>query len=537
MKTASKPLPTSAKSLQKIVLDLQQKLAEKNTDIKTKDNEITSLKDQYQTLLEQFRLSQQKQFGKSSETSDAQLGLFNEAENIADEEKIETEKLEREEKASTSDTRNKPKRCPLPRDLPRETIIHDISDADKICNDCGHALHKMGEEKSEQLEFVPAHVKVIENIRLKYSCRCCEQQNIKTQIKIAPAPNSPIPKSMATPSLLSHVITNKYQYALPLYRQESLFKQYGIDLNRKTLSSWMLKIIPLLNPVVEQFHRNQLEQNVIHADETPLKVIHVDKSKCYMWVYCTGTDSPNNNGESKKDQSLNIVIYDYKNSRSSQCVNDYLQTYNGYLQVDGYAGYENTQTTLVGCWAHARRKFMDVKKAQVKGKTGKADWAINHIQKLYRIEKEIKDKSMKEKHKTRQEKSKPLLKEFKNWLDKSVQHVPPTSSIGKAVAYCIRQWPKLKVYIESGELNIDNNRAERAIKPFVIGRKNWMFANTENGATASAVLYSLIETAKANGLIPFDYLKLLFERLPGYSGDMEDLMPWSYAVTEKLSKG
>ncbi len=532
MKTASESLPSSAKSLQQMVLDLRKKLTEQNTDLKTKDNVITSLKDQYKNLLEQFRLSQQKQFGKSSETSDAQLGLFNEAENIADEEKIESENLESKEKIH-----NKPKRRPLPKDLPRETVIHDISDADKICNDCGHALHKMGEEKSEQLEFVPAQVKVIENIRLKYSCRSCEQQGIKTQIKIAPVPNSAIPKSMATPSLLSHVITNKYQYALPLYRQESLFKQYGIDLNRKTLSSWMLKIIPLLSPVYERLHRIQLEQSVIHADETPLKVIHVDKSKCYMWVYCTGTDSPINKSESRKDQPPNIVVYDYKNSRSSQCVNDYLQAYNGYLQVDGYGGYENTQTTLVGCWAHARRKFMDVKKSQVKGKTGKADWAINYIQKLYRIEKEIKDKSPEEMYKTRQEQSKPLLEEFKNWLDKSVQHVPPTSSIGKAVAYCIRQWPKLNKYIESGELNIDNNRAERAIKPFVIGRKNWMFANTENGAAASAVLYSLIETAKANGLIPFDYLKLLFERLPGYSGDIVDLMPWNVVLTEKAPKG
>lgn len=532
MKTASEPLPSSPKLLQKTVMNLQLKIAEKDTALENKDAEIITLKDQYKTLLEQFRLSQQKQFGKSSEVSDAQLGLFNEAETITEEEKIASEKTETE---NISYTRNKPKRSLLPKDLPRETVIHDISDADKICGDCGHTLHKMGEEKSEQLEFIPAQVKVIENIRLKYSCRCCEQQGIKTQIKIAARPDSPIPKSIATASLLSHIITNKYQYALPLYRQESLFKQYGIDLNRKTLSSWMLKIVPLLNIVYEQFRRTQLEQNVIHADETPLKVINVDKNKCYMWVYCTGTDSPTENSASKKYKPPNIVIYDYQNSRSSHCVNQYLQDFNGYLQVDGYAGYEKTDTTLVGCWAHARRKFMDVKKAQVKGKTGKADWAINHIQKLYRIEKETKDKSIDEKHKIRQQQSKPLLAEFKAWLDKSTHHVPPTSGIGKAVAYCIRQWAKLERYIESGELNIDNNRAERAIKPFVIGRKNWLFSNTENGATASAVLYSLIETAKANGLIPFDYLKLLFETLPGYSGDIADLMPWNVALTNNTS--
>ena len=519
MKTALETLPSDTKKLQDIVLDLQLKLSSKEADLENKDSEITHLKQQYQYILEQFRLAQKKQFGKSSEVSLDQLGLFNEPEEIEEESNQEQENI--------GYTRKKPKRKPLPKDLPRETIIHDLAEADKVCGDCGNELHKMGEEKSEQLEFIPAQVKVIEHIRPKYSCRCCEQKGVAVDIKIAPVPLSPLPKSFATPSLLSQIITSKYQYALPLYRQESLFKQYGIELSRKTMSSWMLVITPLLMLIYNKMQAIQLQQRVINADETPLKVIHEDKNKCYMWVYCTGTDSPDTCNVEDKNKPPNIVLYDYQNSRSGHCAKDYLRGFNGYLQADGYVGYEQTDATLAGCWAHARRKFIEAQTVQVKGKTGKADWAINHIQKLYRIEKEIKDKTAEEKQRIRKEQSEPLLEQFKTWLDKSAQHMLPKSAIGKAISYSIRQWPRLTRFIESGYLSIDNNRAERAIKPFVIGRKNWMFSNTAKGAEASAVLYSHIETAKANGLIPFDYLKYLFEQLPGKPEDIDYLLPWN----------
>jgi len=522
MQTASDTLPEDIEKLKTMLLSERDLSAQK-------DLEITNLKQQYQSILEQFRLAQQKQFGKSSEVSIAQLLLFNEAEQIAED---ESNSVPAEEEIVGA-TRRKPKRKPLPKNLPRETIIHDLTEADKICTDCGHELHKMGEEKSEQLEFIPAQVKVIEHIRPKYSCRCCEQQGLNVAIKVAPVPTSPIPKSFATPSLLSQIISNKYQYALPLYRQESLFKQYGIELSRKTMSSWMLTITPLLMFIYDRIRIIQLQQSVIHADETPLKVINEDKNKCYMWVYCTGSDSPDANNIEDKNKPPNTVLYDYQNSRSGRCAEDYLQNFNGYLQVDGYVGYEQTDATLAGCWAHARRKFIEAQTVQVKDKIGKADWAINHIQKLYRIEKEIKDKTAEEKQRIRKEQSEPLLEQFKTWLDKSAQHMLPKSAIGKAIGYSLRQWPKLIRYIESGYLNIDNNRAERAIKPFVIGRKNWMFSNTVKGAEASAVLYSMIETAKVNGLIPFDYLKYLFEQLPGKPEDIDYLLPWNTVLENK----
>jgi hypothetical protein len=268
---------------------------------------------------------------------------------------------------------------------------------------------------------------------------------------------------------------------------------------------------------------------VVRADETPIKVIHEDKHLCYMWVYCTGTDSPNDN----LDSLANIVLYDYQASRSGHCPTRYLDGFVGYLQVDGYAGYEQTEAILAGCMAHARRKFIEAQRIQVKGKVGKADWAINHIRKLYRIESDIKDLSAAEKQKERQQKARPLLDQFKAWLDKSVNQVPPKSAVGKATAYSLGQWEKLERYLENGHLQIDNNRAERAIKPFVIGRKNWLFANTANGANASAVLYSLIETAKANGLTPFDYLKLLLEELPKNPADIDQLLPWNIEMPQQ----
>ena len=303
-----------------------------------------------------------------------------------------------------------------------------------------------------------------------------------------------------------------------------MFKQVGIELSRKTMADWMMKSSDLLQPLYDRLHELILTQPVIQADETTLKVIKEDKSTCYMWLYCSGTDSlaPDN-------PIPNIVLYDYQRSRSGQCAVDFLEGYGNYLQVDGYVGYEQTQATLVGCWAHARRKFIEAKQSQPKGKSGKADMALNQIQKLYGIEKQINDKSPEDKRRLRQDKALPILNKLNTWLDKSANQVPPKSALGKAITYTLNQWQKLNCYTNDGNLNIDNNRAERAIKPFVIGRKNWLFANTANGARASAILYSIIETAKANDLIPFDYLMFLLEQvsLPDY--DIEQCLPWVFA--------
>jgi len=457
--------------------------------------------------------------------------LFNEAEQEASDE-IELD-AGTETKEIASNTPKKPIRKPLPKDLPRDKIVVDIPDSQKVCPCCQGALHKIGEDTREQLEFIPAYIKVIETVRPKYACRSCEKNHIKTPIIIAPPPPSPIPKGIATPSLLAQIIAHKYQYGLPLYRQESFFGDYGINLSRKTMSDWTVCCAELVQPVLARLKTHQLMQNVIHADETPVKVIKSDKKQCYMWVYCSGADSPDYEKATKnKSPNKKVVIYDFKASRSAECPKNYLGDYQGYLQVDGYAAYSSTQAVLVGCMAHVRRKFVEAKKAQVKGKTGKADWAVNHIQKLYRIEAKIKSQTPEEKRQVRQKEAVPLLNQFKEWLDRSLLTVTPKTALGIALNYCAKQWEKLIRYTSDGHLSIDNNRAERAIKPFVIGRKNWLFSHTERGAKASAALYGLIETAKANGLEPLKYLRVLFEELPKRTSDscVEDLMPWNINV-------
>jgi transposase len=487
-----------------------------------------------QHLREQFMLARHRQFARSSEKSPDQTEfIFNEAESLAD---INTDKSENTtEEEVKEDAENKPAenelttppkpgRKPLPLHLPRETRLIDIPDAQKICPCCQGALHRMGEEISEQLEYIPAVIKIIETVRPKYACRHCEKTAVKTPVIIAPAPASPIPKSIATPSLLAQIMCNKYQFALPLYRQEALFQQYAIDLNRRSMANWMIQCADWFEHIVDALKIQLLQQKVLHIDETPVKVIQEEGQKNYMWVYCSGGDSPDDH------RGLNnIVLYDYQPSREAIHPKQYLNNYAGFVQVDGYAAYEQTRGILVGCMAHARRKFVDAQKIQPKGKVGKADWAINHLQKLYIIEKHIKHKTITERYAVRQAQALPLLQQFKTWLDKSQAEVPPKSAVGKAIFYCLNQWPKLIAYTQDGILQIDNNRAERAVKPFVIGRKNWLFSATTAGARASATIYSVVETAKANGLEPLRYIQLLLETLPSRAQDdsLEDLMPWA----------
>jgi len=473
------------------------------------------LKNQF--LEEQFRLAQQKQFGKSSEGLAGQGELFNETEEIA---ALEANDALEDDTQDISYRRSKPKRKPLPPELPRETIVHDLADEEKVCACCQGELHKIGEDKAEKLDFIPAKVKVIEHVRPKYACRQCEKSGTSNHIKQAPVPASPIPKGIATSSLLSQLITSKYQYALPLHRQESMFKQHGIELSRQTMSDWILKSAKLFEPLLKRLRESMLEQPVMHADETPVKVVDSDKAKSYMWLYCTGTDSPQVNRDIR-----NIVLYDYQASRAAACPVNYLDGYRGYLQVDGYQAYDKTEATTVGCWAHARRKFIEAKQAQGKSKSGKADMALSFIQKLYGIESKLKGKSIDEVYESRQTQAKPIVDKLHAWLLK--QNVLPKTKLGEAITYLSNQWPKLIRYLENGQLSIDNNRAERAIKPFVIGRKNWMFSQTANGANASAALYSIIETAKANGLTPFAYVMKCLDELCQPEPDIDSLLPWN----------
>ncbi len=359
---------------------------------------VLQFENKYNRLLEQFRLAQHQRFGKSSESDFTQFDLFNETE----EEII----IENDDTQTITYLRQKPKRQRLPADLPRTVIIHDIKD--KICECCGHEMHAMGKDISEKLEFVPAKVEVIQHVRPKYACRHCEQNNTSVDIKQAPMPASPPPKRIATASLLAQIITAKFQYGLPLYRQETLFQQWGSTIGRRTMADWLIKCSELFLPLYNELHRIFLEQPTLHCDETTVNVLDVEKSKCYMWVYCSGYDSPDSGVLPE------IVLYDYQSSRHGYHPVNFLKGYNRYLHTDGYQGYEQTDAILVGCWAHARRRFIDAQRVQVKGKTGSADWVLSKIQKLYRIESLLKDASPEVKYAARQTEARDLLKELRD---------------------------------------------------------------------------------------------------------------------------
>lgn len=365
------------------------------------------------------------------------------------------------------------------------------------------------------------------NVRKKYVCPACENW-----IETAPLPPQPIPKSNASPGLLSHVVTAKYQNALPLYRQETILSRSGIDLPCNTLARWMVKSGELIQPLLNLLEDTMLAYPILHCDETSVQVLkEPDKaptSKSYMWVRVSGPPTQP------------VRLFHYADSRRGEVASTLLAGYEGYLQTDDYAGYnsagENRGIIQLGCWAHARRKFIEAQKASAgkNKKAGKADMAVSLIGKLYAIEKKIKNESVEASHQIRQQESVPQLQKIRTWLDKAILGALPKSLLGKAIAYLDKNWSKLTIYVKDGRLNIDNNPAENAMRPFVIGRKNWLFSATVPDAKSSANLYSLIETAKANQLDPYKYLRHIFTELPKSEtvNQIEALLPWNVELQD-----
>ncbi len=412
-------------------------------------------------------------------------------------------------------SRKKSGRKPLPDSLPREEVIHDIPEDEKVCA-CGCQLTRIGEETSEQLYIERPKFKVIVNIRPKYACKQCEGTSDESSptIKIAPTPPQIIAKSFATAALLAYIIIAKFIDALPLYRQEKQFSRLGIDLPRATMANWMIRVADRCQPLMPLLRQEIRSGPLINADETTLQVINEpgrkNTTKSYAWIF---------RGGSEKNPA---VMFEYHPTRAGKAARDFLKDYKGYVQSDGFSGYnalaEIDGITLCGCWAHARRKFVDVVKAdkasKKAGKMRAADIALSYIKKLYAIEKEAKDMTVEERFQLRQEKAKPVLANFGLWLRETHPKTPPKGELGKAIYYSLQQWQKLNVYLEDGRLRPDNNLAENAIRPFVIGRKNWLFSGSPKGAHASATLYSLVETAKLNKLEPYAYMRYLLEKIP-----------------------
>jgi transposase len=507
--------------------DLNDKVLSLELKNEALESEVKTLQLKIRWYEEQARLAARKRFGASSEKTDQiQMDLFNEAEQLKIDGLVEpdVEIITYERKR-----RNKERKLDVS-DLPVETIEYTIDDAH--CPVCASSMHVMTKEIRRELKVIPAQLTVVEHVSYVYACRHCEQHEIKTPIIKAQSPNPVIQKSMVSPSLLSFIIDKKYVQAVPLYRQEQQFNHHGIAFLRQNLANWVIKGSLWLEHVYQRMKVHLLNQEILHADETTLQVLHEKdrkaQNKSFMWVYLTG------------HTSFPVVLYDYQETRAHQHPQNFLKTYKGYLHVDGYQGYNEIEgVTLVGCMAHARRKFDEAIKAAPK-KSGPSESlgniGLGYINKLFMIEKDIKTLSVEEKKTARNKRSLPLMLEFKSWLESSQRVVTPKSKLGEAIKYTLNQWEKLTTYLEDARLEISNNRAERAIKPFVIGRKNWLFANTPHGARASAVIYSVIETAKLNQCSPFHYLNYLFEQLPNMEINdetLDDLMPWS----DQLPKG
>jgi transposase len=512
-------------------------LAEKNARLEAEN----------EWLREQLRLQKLRQFGPSSETTppgQEALDLFNEAEVIADTGEPAVEKI------LYTRLKQKGTREQMFEGLPHETIEHRLPEAEQVCSCCGGPLHEIGKESTYRIDVVPAQFTFQNHVQFKYGCRACAKDpEAKTPVIEAPKPVNAFPGSLASPSLVSYIVCQKYLEGLPLYRQEQAFHRTGFELSRQTMANWVICASLVLQPMWDRMKHFLLRHDILHADETTLQVLNETgrepETKSYMWLYRTGRYPATRNAKHFRAQGP-IVLYEYRRSREGSHARSFLGDFQGFLLTDGYNGYDKMPDGVVnaGCWAHARRYFREAIAALPKGsvlvkgaKPTLAHVGLDFCNKLFAIESDLRDLSPAERHAARLLRSAPLLERFRVWLDASLDKALPKSLVGKAIGYCRNQWSRLLVFLQDGRLEIDNNRSERSIKPFVIGRKNWLFSNTPRGATASAAIYSIVETAKENGLNPFQYLTFLFENLPPLGTReeigaqlLDDLMPWSEAL-------
>lgn len=501
-------LPDDIEILKSLLIeqrDANAQLHSENRSIVEENEQLLTENQQYKaqvlSLQEQLNLALARRYAASSEKlSPDQIRLFDEAEQDT----IEEAKAE-QSITVPAHTRKRGGRRKLPESLPRVDVIHALAEEERVCPHDGQVLKAIKDVISEQLDIIPAKIQVIRHIRKQYACACGQC------IQTAPLPAQPIPKSLASPGLLAHITVSKYQDALPLYRQEAILQRIGVDLPRATLANWMIQAGTLIQPVINLLRERLLAYDIVQMDETTVQVLkepgRTAQSTSYLWVQRGGPPAEP------------VILFDYDPSRAQGVPKRVLEGFKGILQTDGYEGYNAVVAvnalTHVGCMAHARRKFSEAVKAQGKKKqNGKAQRGLAFIQKLYRIEKQARAFTPEARYDYRQQHARPVLDKLRDWLDEVLPQVPPTSVTGKALNYLHNEWSKLLRYLDDGRLEIDNNLAENAIRPFVVGRKNWLFSDSVRGVKASANLYSLIETAKANGLEPYAYLRYLFTELP-----------------------
>lgn len=511
-------------------------IKEQNLTISSLRKTIEELSVDSKILREQIDYLTKKLFGTKSEKTASltgqtvieglEYGQFDEAEVEANPEEIENVITKKK-------TRKGYSREKALINLPEEDRVYTLSEEDKICKIDGDKLHFAGKKyMRSEIEYIPATMKLVHIYEENWECRTCRKEG-RDYLKQAKMDPALLQHSMASPSSVAWTMYQKYVNHVPLYRQEKDWQNLGMEIKRSTLSNWIVKISEeWLSKVVSRLHDELLKDNYLHADETPIQVMNEDgkknTTKSYMWVYTTGSHS-----------NKQIRIFEYRSGRAGANAANFLEGYTGFLHTDGYKGYGKIKgITRCLCWSHARRYFTDALPKDIKSADATLPkQGVAYCNKLFEIEKELKDLSPEERKEQRLKLEKPILEAFWSWVDSNINVVLPKSKIGQALQYVKNQQSGLMAYLEDGNCDISNNLAENSIRPFTVGRKNWLFAGSPKGATASSIVYSLVETAKANGLNPYKYLQILLTALPKEPFQkneklIDNLLPWSSNIQE-----
>ena len=402
-------------------------------------------------------------------------------------------------------------RRPIGDHLPRRDVLHDVPEEDRTCN-CGRAKTKIGEDVTEQLDYIPGKIEVLRHIYPKYACSCC-----KDGVTTAPTASGPIAGGLAAPGLLAYVVVSKFVEHMPLYRQQDELARANILISRSTLCGWLEQCAQLFKPLVELMHKEVLKSQVIQGDETPVPVLDRSRDstrKGYIW-------------STIGDRAHPYTTFHYTDSRSRDGPAEFLKGYAGYLQTDAYASYESVvnasagKIIAVGCWAHVRREFFDARHNQPR----EVHYVLGLIAQLYDVEDEVRGRSDQERLVARQERSVPVLKRLEAYLREQKGLALPKSQFGKAINYALNQWEALLLYASEGRLEIDNNSSERTLRPCAIGRKNWMFFGSDRGGETGAILMSILGGAKRHGIEPFEYVRQLLIALSSADADLRSLLP------------
>ena len=509
--------------LKVLIFSQQAEISSQRTQIHSQREQLASREAEIEHLKLLIAKLRRLQFGRSSEKLDRQIEQLelqldelqaNQAENTA---------LSRTPAVATpvANVAAKPARRPLPEHLPRE--VRKYLPKQATCPDCGGALKPLGEDVSEILEYVPERFNVIRQVRPKLACAGCER------IVQAAAPSRPIERGVAGPGLLAHVLVSKYCDHLPLYRQSEIYAREGVELERSTLADWVGGTSRLLAPLVEALRRHVMSANKLHADDTPVPVLAPGNGKTKtgrLWTYVRD-DRP------AGDTTPPAGWFSYTPDRKGEHPKAHLSSFTGTLQADGYAGfdqvYEAGRIQEAACWAHVRRKFYDL---HIAHKSPVAAEAMERIAELYAIEKEILGRPPEERREVRNTRTRPLLDSLKQWLEATLGKLSRKSDTAMAIRYALGRWEALRRYVDDGRIEIDNNAAERALRTVALGRKNYLFAGSDAGGERAAAIYSLIGTAKLNGLDPEAYLRNVLSRIADHSiNRIEELLPWNVATS------